>query len=59
MPQGTLKEARNAAEKQVISQTLARTKGNVSMASKLLDIDRKWLMKLMEELSIKADAYRL
>jgi transcriptional regulator with GAF, ATPase, and Fis domain len=59
LPQGTLKEARSAAEKQVISRTLARTKGNVSMASKLLDIDRKWLMKLMDELGIKADAYRL
>ncbi len=59
LPQGTLKEARSAAEKEIISQTLARTKGNVSLASKLLDIDRKWLMKLMDELGIKADFYRL
>jgi DNA-binding NtrC family response regulator len=42
----------------LIEQTLVRTKGNVSMASKLLDIDRKWLMKLMEELGIDADKYR-
>ena len=54
----TLKEARSAAEKEIIGQTLGRTKGNVSMASKLLDIDRKWLMKLMEELGIDADKYR-
>ncbi len=55
---GTLKEARSAAEKEIISQTLARTKGNVSLASKLLDIDRKWLMKLMEELGVDANEYR-
>ena len=58
LPTGTLKEARSAAEKEIISQTLARTRGNVSQASKLLDIDRKWLMKLMEELGIEADSYR-
>jgi DNA-binding NtrC family response regulator len=55
---GTLKEARSIAEKEIISRTLTRTKGNVSMASKLLDIDRKWLMKLMEESGIDADTYR-
>jgi transcriptional regulator with GAF, ATPase, and Fis domain len=54
----TLKEARNVAEKEIIERTLLRTKGNVSMASKLLDIDRKWLMKLMEELGVSADTYR-
>ncbi|HUI92403.1 MAG TPA: sigma 54-interacting transcriptional regulator [Chitinivibrionales bacterium] len=54
----TLKDARSAAEKEIITQTLVRTKGNVSMASKLLDIDRKWLMKLMEELGVNADDYR-
>ncbi len=58
LPTGTLKEARAIAEKEIISQTLARTRGNVSQASKLLDIDRKWLMKLMEELGIEADSYR-
>jgi transcriptional regulator with GAF, ATPase, and Fis domain len=54
----TIKEARAAAEKEIIMRTLQRTKGNVSSASKLLDIDRKWLMKLMEELGINADTYR-
>jgi transcriptional regulator with GAF, ATPase, and Fis domain len=58
LPKGTLKEARAAAEKEVISQTLGRTRGNVSLASKLLEIDRKWLMKLMDELGIEADTYR-
>jgi transcriptional regulator with GAF, ATPase, and Fis domain len=54
----TLKQARAAAEKEIITRVLQRTKGNVSSASKLLDIDRKWLMKLMEELGISADTYR-
>jgi Nif-specific regulatory protein len=54
----TIKEARSVAEKQIIAKTLERTRGNVSMASKQLDIDRKWLMKLMEELGISADSYR-
>jgi transcriptional regulator with GAF, ATPase, and Fis domain len=54
----TIKEARGIAEKEIITRTLTRTKGNVSMASKLLDIDRKWLMKLMEESGIDADTFR-
>jgi transcriptional regulator with GAF, ATPase, and Fis domain len=54
----TLKEARAVAEKEIITRTLKRTRGNVSSASKLLDIDRKWLMKLMDELGISADTYR-
>jgi transcriptional regulator with GAF, ATPase, and Fis domain len=54
----TLKQARSAAEKEIITSVLQRTRGNVSSASKLLDIDRKWLMKLMDELGISADTYR-
>jgi transcriptional regulator with GAF, ATPase, and Fis domain len=54
----TLKEARARAEKESISAALERSGGNVSLAAKLLDIDRKWLMKLMEESGLSADAYR-
>jgi len=54
----TLKDARAAAEHQVIVATLEKTHGNVSLAGKILDIDRKWLIKKMEELSIDADRYR-
>ena len=53
-----LKEARNNAEKQAITQVLTITHGNISSASTLLDIDRKWLMKKMEELGIDAAEYR-
>ena len=54
----TLKDARNRAEHNVITNTLLKTKGNVSLCAKILDIDRKWLMKKMEEFGIRADKYR-
>jgi two-component system NtrC family response regulator len=54
----SLKEARNNAEKQAIIQALTITHGNISSASTLLEIDRKWLMKKMDELGIEADKYR-
>ncbi len=44
----TLKAARAAAEKQCINEALARAGGNVSIAARLLDTDRKWLTKLMK-----------
>lgn len=54
----TLKEARSHAERQTIVNALKKTRGNVSMSSKLLEIDRKWLMKKMDELDVSADDYR-
>ncbi|MBN1980092.1 MAG: sigma 54-interacting transcriptional regulator [Chitinivibrionales bacterium] len=54
----TLKEVRANAEKEIINQTLLKTNGNISQAAKLLDIDRKWLMKKMGEFDISADTYR-
>lgn len=44
----TLKEARTAAELQCIRDALSRADGNISMAARLLDVDRKWLTKLMK-----------
>jgi Nif-specific regulatory protein len=57
-PATTLLQARNQAERQAIVAALSATHGNVSAASALLDIDRKWLMKKMEELGVAADRYR-
>ncbi len=54
----TLHEARYRAEKATIINALVKTKGNVSLSSKILEIDRKWLMKKMEEFGISADRYR-
>ncbi|MDB5102493.1 MAG: Response regulator of zinc sigma-54-dependent two-component system [Fibrobacteres bacterium] len=54
----SLKETRFEAEKQAIAAALAKAAGNVSLAAKMLDVDRKWLMKLMEEAGLRADDYR-
>jgi DNA-binding NtrC family response regulator len=54
----TLRAARMAAENRVIVDALNKTKGNISAASKALDVDRKWLMKLMEEHGLSADSFR-
>lgn len=54
----TLKDARLGAERQVIVATLEKTHGNVSLTGKILDIDRKWLIKKMEEMGIDAARYR-
>jgi transcriptional regulator with PAS, ATPase and Fis domain len=54
----SLKEVRGEAEKQAIDSALTRSSGNVSLAAKMLDVDRKWLMKLIEEAGLRADDYR-
>jgi Nif-specific regulatory protein len=54
----TLHEARETAEKAVIQNALAKSGGNVSQASRFLDIDRKWLIKKMEEFGIGAEKFR-
>lgn len=54
----TLKEARSTAERELICTTLKKTNGNISLSAKLLEIDRKWLMKIMDDLGIKIEEYR-
>lgn len=54
----SLKEVRSNAEKKAITDALARTAGNVSLASKLLDIDRAWLTKRINEYKIDMNQYR-
>jgi transcriptional regulator with GAF, ATPase, and Fis domain len=56
--ESTLRDAREQAEAQAIENALTKTDGNVSSAAKLLDIDRKWLIKKMGDLGINADSYR-
>jgi transcriptional regulator with GAF, ATPase, and Fis domain len=45
---GTLKEARSQAEIRCIRDALNKANGNISVAARLLDTDRKWLTKLMK-----------
>jgi transcriptional regulator with GAF, ATPase, and Fis domain len=54
----TLKAARAEAERSIIARTLEKTGGNITLSAKILEIDRKWLMRKMEELEISAEAYR-
>ncbi|KMQ50007.1 Response regulator of zinc sigma-54-dependent two-component system [Chitinispirillum alkaliphilum] len=54
----TLRDARIAAEKDAIVSACNKSKGNISLAAKILDIDRKWLMKKMQEYGISADEFR-
>lgn len=54
----TLKEIRAKAEKKGIEDALGRTAGNISMASKLLEIDRAWLTKRINEYQIDVNQYR-
>jgi len=56
--ESTLRDAREQAEAQAIENALTKTDGNVSSAAKLLDIDRKWLIKKMGDLGINADSFR-
>lgn len=54
----SLKDIRSEAEKNAIMDTLTKTAGNVSMTSKLLDIDRAWLTKRINEYGIDLTQYR-
>ncbi|HEX3019556.1 MAG TPA: sigma 54-interacting transcriptional regulator [Chitinispirillaceae bacterium] len=44
----TLKDAKAAAEKRCVQDALLRANGNITIAARLLDTDRKWLTKLMK-----------
>jgi len=55
----SLKEIRAKAEKKGIEEALERTAGNISMASKLLEIDRAWLTKRINEYQIDVNRYRI
>jgi Nif-specific regulatory protein len=48
----SLKAIRESAEKQAIIDALALSDGNVTVAANLLDVDRKWLTKLIAEYGI-------
>ncbi|NLD94140.1 MAG: sigma-54-dependent Fis family transcriptional regulator [Fibrobacter sp.] len=54
----TLHDAREAAEKDVITKALKASLGNISQTSRILDIDRKWLITKMNDYGIDADRYR-
>lgn len=51
----TLKDAREKAEKQAILNALEFCGRNVTMAANLLEVDRKWLTKLIKQHHIEKD----
>jgi DNA-binding NtrC family response regulator len=53
-----LRTTRTDAERHAIAQALSRLSGNVSATAKALEVDRKWLMKLMNEYGLDADSFR-
>jgi DNA-binding NtrC family response regulator len=54
----TLKEAREAAEKAVVGRALQDAKGNLTLGSEILGIDRKVLRELMAKLSIRKEDFK-
>ncbi len=51
----TLKEARERAEKSCIIHALKRANGNISVAARLVETDRKWFVKLMKLYNIERE----
>jgi len=49
----TYREGLNAARKELVLKALSRTQGNRSAAAKLLDLESKYLLKLIKSLGIK------
>jgi two-component system NtrC family response regulator len=54
-PASTLKEAREAVEREMIEQTLRKNNGNISAAAADLGVSRPTFYELMEKLGIKRD----
>ncbi len=50
----TLRQAREKAEKEIVTQALAQTQDNVSQSAKILGVSRPTLYELMKNLGLKA-----
>ena len=54
----TLKEAREAVERDVISRALRDSNANLTLAASILGIDRKVLREIMERLGLKKEDFK-
>jgi DNA-binding NtrC family response regulator/pSer/pThr/pTyr-binding forkhead associated (FHA) protein len=54
----TMEIAREQAERDAINRALAKSGGNVSLCARLLDVDRKVLIRLLQKLAIDARTYK-
>ena len=55
----TLKEAREAVEREVISRALKDSRANLTLAATILGIDRKVLREIMERLNLKKEDFKV
>jgi transcriptional regulator of acetoin/glycerol metabolism len=49
---------RDGAEKEAIRDALTKTAGNVSHCSRILEVDRKVLIRTMERLGIRPEEFK-
>jgi two-component system NtrC family response regulator len=49
---------RDSAEKEAIRDALSKTAGNVSHCSRILEVDRKVLIRTMERLGIRPEEFK-
>lgn len=54
----TLREAREAVDRECITQALKSSNANLTLAATMLGIDRKVLREIMERLGIKKEAFK-
>ena len=54
----TLKEAREAVEREVIGNALRDSNANLTLAATILGIDRKVLREIMERLGMKKEDFK-
>ena len=54
----TLREAREATERETIDAALTNASGNLTLAATILGIDRKVLREVMERLGIEKSTYK-
>ena len=54
----TLKEAREAVERELISRTLKDAGANLTLASTILGVDRKVLREIMERIGLKKEDFK-
>ncbi len=55
---GTLYDVRERAERHCIERALAKSQGNVSLTSRMLDVDRKVLIRMIERLGLRPEEFK-
>jgi len=56
--EGTLHDVRERVERRCIERALEKSQGNVSLTSRILDVDRKVLIRMIERLEIRPENYK-